>query len=64
MSNLLDKWFTEIDRETEQYNHSLWLGNENGSYPAWKKRVLMTKLAADAWQSMCQPIDRGGFDFV
>ncbi len=30
-----------------------WLGAQDGTYPAWKCRVLMTKLLSEAWKEFC-----------
>ena len=34
-----------------------WLGLEDGTMPAWEVRVELTRLAADAWEYVCQKRD-------
>ena len=34
-----------------------WYGLTNGTYPAWKCRVLLTRLAGNAWQRVCEERD-------
>ena len=63
MGKALDDWLLLKDSVTNTPNYSLWLGAEGHCYPAWKRRVLISKLAADAWDSMCKPTSEGGFDF-
>lgn len=51
MGHALDNWLTQGE------NMQLWVAKEGG-FPMWKKRALITHLAAEAWERVC-----GRFDF-
>jgi hypothetical protein len=48
MGYALDNWLEEDD------NLNMWTGDGPGSFPMWKKRVLITQFAAVAWETVCQ----------
>lgn len=50
MGHALDKWLEEDD------NLERWTA-ANGGFAMWEKRVLITKLAAEAWERVCSSFD-------
>lgn len=48
MGHALDRWLEKDD------NLALWT---SAQFPMWKKRVLITQLAAPAWESVCARFD-------
>ena len=51
MGHLLDEWLGEAS------NLEMWTGD---SFPMWRKRVLLTQLAAKAWENICERFDFEG----
>ena len=51
MGQALDKWLETGD------NLALWTGEGEHVMPMWKKRVMITHLLADAWETVCARFD-------